>query len=184
MQKIYFLAILPTPAIQSEVTAFKFIARDRFNSSHALKSPAHITIIPPQRWESSRVDWVKDHLGSWIANQKPFTITINGFAAFEPRVVFLRIEENGPLNDFQQGCVRFISHLLEKKEERPFHPRMTVAFKDLDRRRFAEAWKYFMEKVYLATFEVDALHLLHHTGGRWEIMGRWLLGKPDGFIQG
>ncbi|MCB0601745.1 MAG: 2'-5' RNA ligase family protein [Saprospiraceae bacterium] len=184
MNNLYFIAILPPVQVQQEVTVFKQAARDLFKSGHALKSPPHVTIIPPQRWDEVALDWVVHHLGEWTAQQKPFQVHIDGFDAFTPRVIFLNIEEKASLQSFQQACTEYLSHLLEKLDTRPFHPHMTVAFKDLDRRQFEKAWAYFGDKHYTSSFEVNALYLLNYKSGQWQVMGKWLLGKPNSFIKG
>jgi 2'-5' RNA ligase len=43
----WFIAVIPPEDIQEAVTALKREAAARFESRHALKSPPHVTLIPP-----------------------------------------------------------------------------------------------------------------------------------------
>lgn len=47
MSSLYFLAVIPPEPVFSEVMAFKKEMSERFSSSRALKSPPHITLLPP-----------------------------------------------------------------------------------------------------------------------------------------
>jgi len=48
---LYFFAVVPPEEIQSSVTDIKQDFKERFNASHALKSPPHITLIPPFKYD-------------------------------------------------------------------------------------------------------------------------------------
>jgi len=55
------------------------------------------------------------------------------------------------------------------KQERPFHPHVTIAGRDLKERDFATAWAYFQSQTYEAAFEANAISLLVNTDTGWEI---------------
>jgi hypothetical protein len=55
---------------------------------------------------------------------------------------------------------------------------MTVAFKDLKRSVFPEAWTYFSSHPYRRSFVADALTLLIHTGQQWTIRQQFTFAKP------
>jgi 2'-5' RNA ligase len=164
--QLYFIALLPNKLIQDEVTAFKEEARTKFGSGHALKSPPHITLIPPFR--TDRTDFVALH--EFADNQSPFDVQLERFDRFGSRVIFVHVTTNQALVSCQKRLASFCSDLFSIPiETRPFHPHMTVAFKDLSRSVFPEAWSYFSAQSYHRTFSAAALTLLRHTGQRWEI---------------
>jgi 2'-5' RNA ligase len=168
---LYFMAILPPPPIRAEVTAFKQQARKRFHSAHALTSPPHITLTPPFRYEPARIPGLVDEASDWLeSNLVPFDIQLDDFDAFPPRVIFVKIGESPPLIALQKQWSAFLDDTFGiPREERPFHPHMTVAFKDLHRPEFPRAWAYFKNMNYQRGFTVEGVALLKHEGGKWEV---------------
>ncbi|HEY6506286.1 MAG TPA: hypothetical protein VIZ28_20055, partial [Chitinophagaceae bacterium] len=45
--KMYYVALLCSPETDGKVQQFKYWMRERFGCTAALRSPAHITLIPP-----------------------------------------------------------------------------------------------------------------------------------------
>ena len=74
---LYYIAIVVPEPLQSEITAFKTAIHQRFGAKSALKSPAHITLFPPFRWE--------------ISNEKTLKTAIDDFS-------FSFFEKRGPLS--------------------------------------------------------------------------------------
>lgn len=165
-QKLFFVALLPPSAIQDEVTQFKQTAQKRFGSGHALKSPPHITLVPPFR--SEHTDF--STLTIFCNQQQHFTVRLQHFNHFGSRVIFVDVPPEPPLLTCQQQLADFChGQFGVKPDSRPFHPHMTVAFKDLQRAIFPEAWAYFSAQTFERTFTADALTLLRHTGQEWVV---------------
>lgn len=163
---LYFIALLPDQEIQNEVTEFKQAAQERFGTSQALRSPAHITLIPPFR--TDRTDF--SNLLTVAAGQQPFTVQLRNFDRFGSRVIFVDVAPEPTLLDYQKVLADFCArHLDIVPDSRPFHPHMTVAFKDLKRSVFPEAWDYFSAKSYERTFLARGVTLLIHTGQCWQV---------------
>ena len=51
----------------------------------------------------------------------------------------------------------------------PYHPHMTVAFRDLKKDVFPLAWAEFEKKEFNSAYEVNAFHLLKHDGKEWKL---------------
>lgn len=179
---LLFLAVLPGEEIQEEVTAFKEYARDHFGSSHALKSPPHITLIPPFRWSPDRRRALVEIVSALARTRSPFYLTLCNFACFRPRVIFVDVEESAELSALQSALAIELAEKLDLKGDRGhgFHPHMTVAFKDLRRSVFQEAWAYFSQQSYQRTFTVNQISLLRHNGRRWEADRAFVLGTGGG----
>lgn len=164
--KLYFIALLPDLDIQEEVTQFKQAAQEHFGSSQALKSPAHITLIPPFR--TDRTDFAA--LQSVAAAQNPFVVQLRHFDRFGSRVIFVDVVSTPMLLDCQQRLADFCaSQFAIVPDSRPFHPHMTVAFKDLRQVAFPDAWAYFSAQPYERTFTAQSITLLVHNGQRWQV---------------
>lgn len=174
MESLYFIAIIPPEKIQDEITELKHEVAARFGSKHALKSPPHITLHMPFKWKDSRLqqlDLVMDTINGSI---EPFEVELSGFDFFEPRVVFIGVDENKALGLLQKKVVQVCRkelHLFNANyKERPFHPHVTIGFRDLKKKMFYEAKGYFESQTYHSTFSVDVIRLLKHDGKRWHVV--------------
>lgn len=170
MDTLLFLALIPPDDIAAEVTAFKHLAAQRFHSKHALNAPAHITLQPPFQWPEDRLSELTSLLHSFSATCKPFSQELRDFDCFRPRVVFINIILNEHLLDLESRLKTALTPMLgrDQIDRRPYHPHMTVAFKDLRRREFYLAWEFFSQQTYLRNFTADTLWLLRHNGRTWE----------------
>ena len=54
------------------------------------------------------------------------------------------------------------------RPERSFRPHMTVAFRDLNKKMFREAWTHFSELQYQREFVAEQICLLQHNGKHWD----------------
>ena len=168
---LFFIALLPDEEIRAEVTGFKTYAAEYFSSSRALRSPPHITLIPPFRWPEDKEEELCKALAAFASEEHPFSQGLVGFDCFSPRVIFVSVERTFELKSLQERLEQYLLAKLglENNSRHDFNPHMTVAFKDLRRRIFPKAWAYFSEQEYKRRFQADAIHLLKHNGQRWEL---------------
>lgn len=177
---MYFLAIVAPADINDQALEWKHYMRDHFGCTVALRSPAHITLIPPFWMSESLEDALKADLAPFAQQQSSFDIHLNGFDAFKPRVIFVNVEENVPLGQLKQSLE---DHALSrnrypiKKETRPFHPHLTIANRDLRKKDFAPAFDHFKNIAYSRAFTAHELALLKHDGTQWLVHCKWLLDK-------
>jgi 2'-5' RNA ligase len=167
---LYFLGILPDAHIQAEVTAFKQYAREHFRTGRALRSPPHITLIPPFHWKKEEALL----LGACArfareAARPAFAIRLRDFDAFPPRVIFVYVEPNARLIALQEELEQLVYGELgiSNSSKYPFHPHMTVAFKDLSKPKFSAAWAYFSRQSYRRSFTSCSFWLLQNGPGGW-----------------
>ncbi|MCB9264527.1 MAG: 2'-5' RNA ligase family protein [Lewinellaceae bacterium] len=175
---LFFIAILPDEKIQREVTQFKEYAALHFRSSRSLRSPAHITLIPPFQWQAERVGELAPALSPFAEEERSFRLKLNHFSSFAPRVIFVDVERKSELQELQSRLEAYMTAKLglNLKSHHSFNPHMTVAFKDLHRKVFPEAWAYFSGLNYEREFLADALTLLRHNGKRWEVFRKFVFG--------
>ncbi len=170
---MYFIALVAPEEIEQQVLKWKNFFKERYECSVALKSPAHITIIPPF--------WMKEHLENDLINsirefsitKTKFKITLKNFAAFQPKVIFVDVVKNKMLNDLYQSLGDFIisqNKFPIKKEDQPFHPHVTLATRDLYKKAFQEAWEIFSKKKYEALWIVNGISLLGHNKKNWDVI--------------
>ncbi len=172
--KLYFVAIVPPAKIQEEVTQLKVLIAERFNSKHALKSPPHITLHMPFRWKESKLDILQETIEKINAEIESFQIELNGFAFFEPRVVYVDVVENDTLMELQKTVVDACRKSLKLEngnyKNRPFKPHMTIGFRDLRKPDFYQAKEYFKRREFNAKFQVDQVRLLKYDGAKWSLI--------------
>ncbi|MBD2435485.1 2'-5' RNA ligase family protein [Nostoc sp. FACHB-110] len=170
---LFFVALLPPPEIQDYANNIKQYFAENYASRHAQKSPPHITLQPPFKWANADTPRLEAFLQEFAHQKQSLLITLNGFNAFAPRVIYIDVVRSQELLQLQ-------AHLMVKMEaelgiidkvgkKRPFAPHMTVAFRDLTRRNFKAAWPEFAHRQVYFEFMADRLTLLIHDGRRWQI---------------
>jgi 2'-5' RNA ligase len=176
---LFFIALLPGEAIEREVTAFKQACARLFHASHALKSPPHITLIPPFPWNPANLAKLADALDDFAARQSMFPVELHDFDCFKPRVIFIKPLPNEQLDNLQATLESHLEKTVGWKDERSrgFHPHLTIAHRDLKHWLFPKAREHFSAVEYRRTFDADRLTLLEHLKGRWEIYEEYFFGK-------
>jgi 2'-5' RNA ligase len=170
---MYFIAIVAPEQIHREVLKWKNYFKDHFECTVALKSPAHITLIPPFWMQEDLEDHLVNSMRDFSSTKNKFEITLKDFAAFKPKVIFVAVAKSEVLNDLHQS---FADHIFRekkfpvKKEDRPFHPHVTLAARDLYKKAFQEAWEIFSQKKYEALWNVNGISLLRHNKKNWDVI--------------
>jgi 2'-5' RNA ligase len=171
--KLFFIALLPPVKLQAEITAIKQDLAIGYNSSHALKSPPHITLYPPFKWFPKNLPLLEQSLSEFGENYAPIPVRLDGFGAFPPRVIFIHPLKTPELMAVQADLMSYLETNLglvdDRSKKRSFAPHLTVAFKDLKKQAFKAAWPEFRDRSFQADFTAHHLTLLSHNGQRWNI---------------
>ncbi|MCX8019107.1 MAG: 2'-5' RNA ligase family protein [Chitinophagaceae bacterium] len=169
---MYYVAIVCPEEVNERVHEYKIRMRDRFGCTAALKSPAHITLIPPFWHSTEKENALVDALQRFHSGTGTLSVGLNGFGHFGKRVLFVAVEENAGLAQIQKETeLHFRSFFPDviKREKRPFHPHVTIATRDMKPSHFFEAWEYFSSKNMKMYFTVSRISLLKLVKGRWQI---------------
>ncbi len=167
---LYFIALIPPQPLKNEVQQIKEEFANTYNVYHALKSPPHITLIPPFKMHEQEISRLSEFLIHFASECSPFNLSLENYAAFKPRVIFIKPILNKNLSELFDGLnERFYeSFPVGERSSRLFHPHLTIAFRDLKPNIFNRAWQDFKSKKFYASFSVDRVFLLKHNGKRWE----------------
>lgn len=178
--EMYFIALVAPEEINIQVLKWKHYMLERFECSVALKSPAHITIVSPFWMDPLLEKQLTISMDQFCLNQYHFPIRLKNFSCFKPRVIFVSPEKNDALQKIQKNAEDFF--LAENKfpikvNNRPFHPHVTIASRDLHKKAFLEAWTIFENKKYKAEWIVKDISLLKHNKKNWDVVHTSQLNK-------
>ena len=168
---MYYIAIVAPRSINEEVLRWKHFMRDHFGCQVALRSPAHITLVPPFWVNTSHQPDLEDAIEKFSSSRKGFLVQLHNFDAFKPKVIFLHVEPSEQLNALRADLENFLlSYTMFDFEpgNRDFHPHITIANRDLHKRDFFVAWDHFKNKTYRASFETDGITMMKHNGTQWD----------------
>ena len=171
--KLYFIALIPPSPIYDEAVEQKNYFKKHYNSKASLNSPPHITLHMPFRWKEQKEDQLASKIEEFVRQFEPTKVCLDNFSAFPPRVIFINVVKTDALDHLQKSIQRFCKKELNlfnaNYKEQPFHPHLTLAFRDLKKPNFKKAWEEFEKKEYKAEFIADKLALLKHNGKTWEV---------------
>ncbi len=175
----FFIALVPPPDIEQQITEIQRYFAEHYNSRGALNSPPHITLQPPFEGLAEDVPKLEESLNQFSANRLPIPVTLSGFAAFAPRVIYVDVVKSPELLEIHKDLMSYIEANLgivdRVSQTRPFVPHMTVAFRDLTKDNFQTAWLKFAGRSLHFEFTASALTLLLHDGSRWNISNQFPL---------
>jgi 2'-5' RNA ligase len=170
---LFFIALLPPQEIQDYANEVKQYFAQNYNSRHAQKSPPHITLQPPFEWQLDNVPVLEQCLRTFADAQKSVPITLKGFSAFVPRVIYINVLKTPELLSLQKDLMAYLEESLgiahQTSKNRPFAPHITVAFKDLTKQNFRAAWLEFQHRELEFEFTASQLTLLMHDCRRWNV---------------
>lgn len=170
---MFFIAVLCSPDIDKKIQAYKLWMRDRFGCTVALKSSAHITLIPPFWLQNEKEQLLIDTIHSFQTTITPFNIHLQQFAHFSNRVIFAAVEENHQLGSLRKAVENhFIQlfHVEIKPDDRPFHPHVTIANRDIKPGDFIKAWDHFKRQSFDEQFHASTISLLKLNPGKWNVI--------------
>jgi 2'-5' RNA ligase len=169
---LYFIAIVAPEEINQQVLIWKKYMEQHYGCKVALRSPAHITLVPPFDMSSEKEQALSEQLSLFCSREKNFSIHLHHFDSFAPKVIFVHVQPGEQLIQLKHRLDEYLIPLKNfsfKKEQRPFHPHITIANRDLPKKDFKKAWKYFAGLRYDTAFQAESISLLRHNNKEWEI---------------
>ena len=178
-KQLYFIAIIPPSPILEDAMELKNYFKEKYNSKASLNSPPHITLHMPFQWKEEKENVLLERLASFAQQHPSFEMSLSNFGCFDPRVIFMDVAKNETLEGLQKELRRFCKRELNlfnaNYKEHAYHPHITLAFRDLRKSEFVEAWEEFRVRKFNATFQVSSIVLLKHDGARWQLFSEFNL---------
>ena len=170
---MYFVAIVCPPSLDRKIYSYKSWMKEHFGCMVAMKSPAHITLVPPFWLPGSEEEKLLEAQRSFTSTIGELTIRLTGFSHFRKRVLFVAVENSPKLEQLKKEAedhfVKFFPAI--KKDTRPFHPHITIANRDMKPSHFEKAWERFSTEVLDESFIVKAISILKLNPGKWDVVG-------------
>lgn len=153
---------------------------EKYNCKVGLKSPAHITLVPPFWLEDEKENQLTSDIDFASARLHPFSISANNFSAFKPRTIFIEIVANEQLHRTKKATDEVFKNnpfYNIKIDTRPFHPHITIATRDLFKKSFFEIWPWFAEKKFEEHWICEGISILRHNKKNWDVIHTSQLNK-------
>ncbi|MEB3293323.1 MAG: 2'-5' RNA ligase family protein [Synechococcales bacterium] len=204
----WFIALIPPQEMQVYANQIKQMFADQYGSCKAFTSPPHVTLHPPFTIASREITEIAHQLTIFAADRPAVPVTLSGFGAFSPRVIYINVLPTAALLAMQAELLVYCCSTLgildplakagsqipasqsSSRQDRPFVPHLTVAFRDLTVQQFHRAWPEFANRsieldgqpIDRYEFLADQLTLLRHDGQRWVIHQQFPFGSAIGAI--
>src|SRR5215218_9361118 len=104
---MYFIAIVLPEKLNEKILHYKNYMQEKYGCRVALKSPAHITMIPPYWMEEEKEAPLKNDLDRLSNTLESFIISTNHFSAFRPKTIFVALAPNDQLQEVKKKTDSF-----------------------------------------------------------------------------
>lgn len=181
----YFIGILFSPALTDKVQAIKENFSLQYGPTHALKTMPHITLIPPFYIYPDIEKALIKEITAWAQKQEPFMLKLKGFGYFKNKgtaVLYIGVEKDEFLETMHHDLIIFLNRefpFLKIRNDRPFHPHLTIAHRDLSLKTFTRAWPVYQHKKFEEKCRVTHFSLLHHNGKVWVPVNTFSIKQSD-----
>lgn len=182
---LYFIAIILSEPYHELAQELKVHFSNQYNSRASLNSPPHITLHMPFQWRPEKEKVLTEKLNDFFSACSPVQAQFRNFGCFPPRVIFIEMQKSESLEKLQQKLSRYCRLELNlfnaTHKDNPFHPHVTLAFRDLKKTAFKIAWDEFKDKKFIGEFIVEKTALLKHNGKAWEVLREFALARLSEF---
>jgi len=178
--ELYFIALIPHDELRRGVRAIKERIRDEYGAGHALKSPAHITMQMPFKRSPADEERVSAALRRFASAEKCFRVDLDGYGAFSPRVIYIKITRPQPIEELHGRLRELLLDSLgfsPQEVMQEVQPHITVATRDLTKVAYNNAWPEMRKEEFSGSFTVRSIFLLKHNGRNWDIKEEYPFGE-------
>lgn len=171
-EKLYFIALLADGEVSKEAMIQKQYMLEQYGCRVALKSPPHITIVPPFNIKEEDEEVLTGCLDKIHLPFDSIEVQTRNYDHFGNRVIFIDIESSTSLGYLVEQVYDHLNAcgfpLI--KDERPFHPHITIANRDIPKRNFRDIFRQFKEMKLEKLMTISQLTLLKNEPGKWTIL--------------
>ncbi len=174
----FFVALVPPDEVSAYAVQVTRELHQRFNMG-AAKAPPHITLQPPFLWPRATIDALIRCVAQFAEGRSPIPVTLSGFGAFPPRVLFINVLKTPELltlqHDLMETMERSLGIVDPAAKRRAFAPHVTVASRNVTRTAFRAAWEELQTQPVSFEWTSDRLIVFVHNGSAWQTHTELLL---------
>ncbi|MGJ3236655.1 2'-5' RNA ligase family protein [Marivirga sp.] len=171
-KSMFFIGICPPHPLEKQVHGIKEEFYQKHGIKGAFRSKAHITLQMPFNLTINKEEKFISELINLIKDQKSFTVHLKDFGCFEPRVIFINVIENTPLNDLQKTIEKYMKQFQVfngTHKQNGFNPHITIAFRDLKKPVFYKIWDDVKDRTLEESFLTKSITVFKHNGKSWDV---------------
>lgn len=171
---LYFIGLVPDAKVEQEIQSFKMELLNKYQCKQALKSPAHITLIPPFAKPDHQAREVIEYFEAFRPPVQIFEVEIKGFGTFGTRTFFAQPESHSLLYKLHSVISEYLEDffVVEKRSNYNFSPHITIANRDIKEEDLEEIVKEFSKKNYYAIAKFKYIFLFKFDGKKWLVMSK------------
>ena len=170
--RMYYIAWVLSGEAARHISRLQQYACDTFDSCRAMRSPPHVTIVPPFHFPVVKEEILTDLVMKWSATLPSFDWQLDGFHHFKNHTIYAQAK--GPV-ELPVWRRKLFEKLGKTPHRASFVPHVTIAFRDLSPERFVEAWRYFSGLPLQLSCRQDHVSILRHNGDHWEECSKFCL---------
>lgn len=170
---MYYVAVVLPSHLNEKISFWKKMMYERYQCKVGLKSPAHITLIPPFWMEETQEQAFLNAVDGIASSFTPFVMRTHNFSAFKPRTIFIDVVKNEQLHEMKKTVDDYFRQndsFPLKIDTRPFHPHITIATRDLFKKSFHEVWPYFEQEKFEEEWEANSISVLRYNKKNWDVI--------------
>lgn len=167
---LYFTALVPSQSVKEAVRNLKLEIKEKVGAAHALKLPAHITLIAPVWLQNEQEQAFVEAIREVSKKHSSFPVELKGFGRFDQRVIFLNVVDHEPVKELHRKLMEALKEILSLDEEKKLHPHVTLATRDLPRNQFKEVWEIFKDRKTHLSFKATSITIFKHNGKTWDVL--------------
>lgn len=178
-KELYMVALVPPKQLVDRLEEVRQEFASNYKCKAALKTPVHLTLVPPFQLESDKESELVIALKAGEELNR-FAIELKDYGNFlENEVLFVSVNPSVELSVLQKAVKGWVHEGFEISEKyhnhEEYQPHITIGRKDIPKGRFADAVKEYSDLSFTAKFENKAFYLWKHNGKAWEIHTRFPL---------
>ena len=104
---------------------------------------------------------------------KPFQIEFTGYGCFKNSVIYMDMVVSSQIEnlyrEWRTALETGMPHLLKRYPDRPYHPHLTLAHRDVSPEVFKLMWEYYKEREHKTSVTFRSFGILHQQPAKWVV---------------
>ena len=166
---LYFIGITPDNSASQQLKSYQLALFEKYDCKHALKSPPHLTLVPPFALAAEQEPSLILDLETMPQSFSSLKIIISGIKSFDKRVIYAAPIVTESLQKLQQEIFTYFGKYVSGKVRAQFMftPHFTIANRDIRVEDFPDIMAYLQSQSIEFQASLDKIHLFKFQQGKW-----------------